>query len=144
MATFEHLPLNYKRDYIRAMVLLASADGCFLEEDRSLIVRIGRKRGLNDSLIKDVVANSAGEELLLPDSTHDRISLLFDLMQVLYADGYVDDKEVAFIRSVVARFNWDITIVDRLLHLFNFNTPTPGKWKEFVENTTEMLQVDRH
>jgi uncharacterized tellurite resistance protein B-like protein len=119
---------------MRNLISLASADGQLDDRETSVIVNIGKNRGLKEWQIDELLLDkSGGHELFLPDSAPNRMNLLFDFMQIIYADGLVSTQEVSFIRSTLERFNLRPEIADHLVDLFQYGKPTQHEWNDFVD-----------
>ncbi|HEX5168414.1 MAG TPA: hypothetical protein VFW11_04530 [Cyclobacteriaceae bacterium] len=131
---FEHQRSSFKKSYMRNLIALASADGNLDDSEASIIVNIGKDRGLKDWQIDELLKEHNGDHVLfLPDSAPNRMNLLFDFMQIIYADGLVSAHEVTFIRSTLEKFNLRPEIADHLVDLFQYGKPTQQEWSEFVD-----------
>jgi uncharacterized tellurite resistance protein B-like protein len=131
---FEHQRSSFKKSYMRNLISLASADGQLDDRETSIIVNIGKIRGLKEWQIDELLVDkSEGHELFLPDSGPNRMNLLFDFMQIIYADGLVSAQEVSFIRITLEKFNLRPEIADHLVDLFQYGKPTPQEWNDFVD-----------
>lgn len=119
---------------MRNLITLASADGQLDDGEVSLITKIGQARGLKEWQIQDLLKEEADHhELFLPESVPNRMNLLFDFMQVIYADGLVTSNEVNFIRTTLEKFNLRTEIADHLVDLFQYGKPSQQEWSEFVD-----------
>lgn len=131
---FEHQRSSFKKDYMRNLISLASADGQLDDREASVIVNIGKSRGLKEWQIDELLNGyNVDHELFLPDSVVNRMNLLFDFMQIIYADGLVSAHEVSFIRTTLEKFNLRPEIADHLVDLFQYGKPTPQEWNDFVD-----------
>ena len=134
---FEHQRFAYKRNYLRNLIFLALSDGKLDEIEQALIFRIGMKRGLDEWQITEILTEELSEEILIPESVANRMNLLFDLMQILYADGHVNTGEIEFLRSVISRSSLEEETMYDLLKLFEHNTPSPEAWQDFLNVTID-------
>ncbi|WP_333820369.1 hypothetical protein [Ohtaekwangia sp.] len=139
---FEHQRTSYKRNYLRNLICLASSDGQLDDEEKSLIQKIGTKRGLKEWQINELIENPGTCDIFLPESINNRMNMLYDLMQIIYADSLVNDREIEFITSIVDAFKLHPEIVAQLMKLFQNNAPSPSEWKEFVEFVCEDSEKD--
>jgi len=133
---FEHQRFSFKRNYLRNLIVLASADGSLDREEIDLLFKIGKKRGLKDWQIEDTLNDNSTHQIFMPESQANRMNLLYDFMEIIYADGEVNEKEVAFIYQIVISFNLPTTIASDLINMFNGGAPTPVEWLMFVESVT--------
>jgi uncharacterized tellurite resistance protein B-like protein len=136
---FEHQKTAYKRSYLANLITLASADGHLDDAERDLIIKIGRKRGLKDWQITELLTDQSNKALFLPESISNRMEMLYDLMQIVYADNAVTMNEVKYITHIVHELKLRTEIVDQLVVMFSQGTPAHQEWREFVEYVSEDL-----
>jgi len=130
---FEHQRTSYKKNYLKTLIVLASSDGLLAGVERELILRIGVKRGLKNWQIEDIMNDNSNSEVFMPESIHNRMNMLYDLMQVIYADKVVDEKEIAFMENLVEAFRLKSEIVVQLILMFEDSTPSRDEWATFTD-----------
>ena len=141
---FEHQRASYKKNYMKNLIALASSDGLLDENERELIFKIGKARGLKDWQINNLLEETTQQEkVFLPESLPNRMDLLYDFMQVIYADNEVSSSEMTFITDIVANFDLRPEIVHHLIDLFQYGTPARDEWNEFVEHISEAFLRDK-
>lgn len=133
---FEHPDVNKKRNYLRILIALACSDGVFDLEEKILIKTIGIRRGLTEGQVNELLEESSEHELFVPDASN-RMNLLYDAMQVVYADGKVTEGEVAFVTNIISALELEPQIVQDLIGLFATSTPDTAQWNEFIEDVVE-------
>lgn len=140
---FEHQRSSYKRNYLRNLIALASADGMLDDEEKALIVKIGLKRGLKEWQVNQLIEEYgiSKHEVFLPESIHNRMNMLYDLMQIIYADKKVSQREVEFMVDIVQEFQLSSEIVIHLIKLFENGVPTSDEWKDFVHFVSEAEMI---
>lgn len=132
---------NDNRNYLKNLIFLAFSDGVLDELERALIYRIGLKRGFREDQIADLLTHvSTSQQLSVPKTLSEKADLLFDFMQILYADGHVTTQEIEFMRCVITRFNFDTSIIGRLIELFRYATPTQEEWLSFIDDISGVRQ----
>jgi uncharacterized tellurite resistance protein B-like protein len=140
---FEHQKSSYKKNYLRNLIALASSDGNLDEDEKALIVKIGVRRGLKErqsiQLIQDFEQNP--QPVFLPENIHNRMNMLYDLMQVIYADNFVSHSEIDFLLNIVESFGLPADIVVEMINLFDEGTPDSLRWREFVEHITAQKEL---
>jgi uncharacterized membrane protein YebE (DUF533 family) len=131
---FEHQRSSYKKNYMRNLIVLAASDGEMDKGEMKLIFNIGRSRGLKDRQLDELLAEDlTNHELFIPEPLAGRMNLLYDFMQLAYADGIVNSEEIEFIKNIVAKFNLRQELADHLIDLFRYGAPTVDEWREFIE-----------
>ncbi|HYF67033.1 MAG TPA: hypothetical protein VD884_02805 [Ohtaekwangia sp.] len=134
---FEHQRTKYKRNYIRNLIALASTDGDLDYEEKRLILTIGLRRGLKEWQINELLEDTTNHEFFVPDSVDNRMNLLYDVMQIVYADGKVTQSEINFVKNIILALSLETEIVQDLLNLFESHTPSPAEWNDFMESVVE-------
>jgi uncharacterized tellurite resistance protein B-like protein len=130
---FEHQRTSYKRNYLRNLIALASSDGQLGTEEREMILGIGLKRGLKSWQVEALFNDPTAHEVFLPESVSNRMNMLYDLMQIIYADNNVDVKELEFLANIVEVFQLHSDVTVQLTMLFKKGTPAAEEWRAFVE-----------
>lgn len=126
---FEHQYLSYKKKHIQNLVALANSDGFMHENERALIYRLGENYGLKESQISKIIEANTKSELFVPENDNEKMDQLFDLLQMVYADGVVDDNEIVFCKDVVNKFGYKESLVDKLIDLFKKGGFSPADWE---------------
>jgi hypothetical protein len=73
----------------------------------------------------------------VPENVHNRMNLLYDVMQIVYADGKVTKQEITFVKNIISALDLPPEIVQELLNLFETQTPSPSEWNDFMESVIE-------
>jgi hypothetical protein len=139
---FEHQYLSYKKNHLKHLLALANADGNIHEKELVLLFKLGKKYGLKDWQIQNLVDSKEKFKLNIPDNFYDRMNLLYDLILMVYADGVVEKREIAFCEDVAIKFKMKKSIVKWLLENFEKGTPPPpDEWEEIREQALEKFTV---
>jgi len=142
---FEHQYLSYKKNHIKNLLALAKADGTVHEKEQKMLFKIGKKYGLKDRQVQTLMDSKEKFEINVPESHHDRMNVLYDLMLMVYADGIAEKSEIAFCEQVVKKFGMKKEIVPWLLtEVFEKGTPPPpDEWEELSELAWEKYVTKR-
>lgn len=130
---FEHQKLSFRKNYLRNLIQLASADGHLDDTEKQVLYEIGALRKLKNWQIDELLTDGTHFEVFIPDSFLNKMNLLFDLMRLIYADGVVETQEVAYIKHILSAFNLPPNVIAELLIMFKNGTPTTEVWREFTE-----------
>ena len=134
---FEHQRTSFKRNYLRNLIALASSDGSLDWEERNLIQTIGQRRGLKEWQVAELLNEQTKHEFFVPDTVGNRMNLLYDLMQIVYADGKVTKSEISFVTHVIKALQLDSEFVSELLSMFESHTPSLAEWNDFIESVVD-------
>jgi uncharacterized tellurite resistance protein B-like protein len=132
---FEHQKSSFKRNYLKNLIVLASADGALGEDERSLITKIGLRRGLKTWQIDELFSDNSDHKAFLPESMANRMNMLYDLMELVYVDRQANENEIGYIRNLLEVFQLKQHLMDELISLFKNGPPSKLDWMDFVDNT---------
>jgi len=132
---FEHQKSSFKRNYLKNLIVLASADGALGEDERSLITRIGLRRGLKTWQIDELFSDARDHQTFLPESMANRMNMLYDLMELVYVDRQANSNEILYIRNLLEVFQLKQDVMVELISLFKNGPPSKIDWMDFVDDT---------
>ena len=132
---FEHQYLSYRKNHIKNLLALAKADGTVHKKEQEMLFKIGKRYGLKDRQVQALIASDEKFTVNVPDNFHDKMNVLYDLMLMVWADGVIEKKEIAFCEDVVKKFGMKKEIVHWLLdEVFEKGTPPPRDvWDDLKE-----------
>ena len=135
---FEHQFLSFKKKSMRNLIAMAMADGSLDPEEEKFLYRVGARFGLKDRQITLLINSDKQFHLYVPESHEQRMDQLYDLMQMMYADGIVHNKEVELCEEVVSRFGYEHEMVPWLLEIFRGNEhPDIVRWRDLCEEASK-------
>jgi uncharacterized membrane protein YebE (DUF533 family) len=139
---FEHQYISYKKNHIRNLLALAKADGHMHPKEEALLYKIGKRYGLKDRQIKELIDANEKFEVIVPDNHHDKMNLLYDLIWMVFADEVIDKHEIAFCEDAVKNFGLKKELVAWLVGEFKKGTPPPpDEWEEIKKQAAEKFAV---
>lgn len=139
---FEHQYLSYKKSHIKNLLALAKVDGHMHDKEEALLYKIGKRYGLKDRQVKQLVDTDEAFKIVVPDNHNDKMNLLYDLILMVYADDVVDKHEIEFCEQAVKEFGMKKELVSWLLSLFKKGTPPPpDEWDEIKQEAKEKFTV---
>jgi len=129
---FEHQYLSYKKNHLKNLLALANADGNMHPDEEKLLFKIGKRVGLKDRQIKNLLESEEKYIVAIPDNHNDKMNLLHDLLLMIYADGKVVKTELEFFEDTVIKFGLKKEMVAWLLQVFEENgiPPSSEDWAE--------------
>jgi uncharacterized tellurite resistance protein B-like protein len=139
---FEHQYLSYKRNHIKNLMALAKIDGHVHQKEEKLLYKIGKRYGLKERQVKELIDSKERYKVNVPDNHNDKMNLLYDLLLMIYADDVVDKHEIEFFEEAVKKFGMKKETVKWLLSVFKKGTPPPvDEWEEIKKEAKEKYVV---
>lgn len=75
---------------------MAKCDNKIAKSEIECIYKIGEKKGLSRTDIYDLMRENYTGKLIIPESIDERFEMLYDMIDVMLADGIIDDQEMEF------------------------------------------------
>jgi hypothetical protein len=139
---FEHQYLSYKKNHIKNLLALARVDGHLHPKEEKLLNKIGKRYGLKERQLKEILDSKEKHKIIVPDNHNDKMNLLYDLLLMIYADEVVDKHEVEFFEDAVKKFGMKKEMVKWLFSVFQKGTPPPAdEWEEIKKEAKERFAI---
>jgi uncharacterized membrane protein YebE (DUF533 family) len=139
---FEHQYLSYKKNHIKNLLALARADGHMHPKEEALLFKIGKRYGLKERHIKELINSNEKYEVIVPDNHNDKMNLLYDLIWMVFADEVIDKHEIQFCEDAVKNFGMKTELVTWLVKEFEKGTPPPPEeWEEIKKRAKEKFAI---
>ncbi|KUG08631.1 TerB family tellurite resistance protein [Solirubrum puertoriconensis] len=133
---FESEQCKKARSHIHNLASLARVDGHIDEREMNFLVSVGKKNGLSASDVRNVVAQAQQHTLALPDNDSERFDQIFDLVDMMLADGVVDDNEMDFCIDMAEKLGFRKAIVGVLVRKISMGV-RDGLPREQIKNESE-------
>jgi len=112
---FESEQTKKVKSHLANLAALAKADGHIDEREMNFIVAVGKKNGVRADDVRTLVAGAHDRALLVPDNDSERFDQIFDLVDMMLADGIVDDNEMDFCIDMAEKLGFRKAIVGVLV-----------------------------
>lgn len=84
---------------------MAVSDGEFTLQEQEAIYRIAQQQGIDPETINNIVTE-VGPPAFSPENLEDKITFLYDLTQIAWADNKIDAAEKALMQRFVIKFGF--------------------------------------
>lgn len=85
---------------------MALSDTDFDPKEAELLYKIGLRYGLSKSVINEIVITS-GLRPVVPQTLEEKVAYLYDLAQMVWADGIVEEEERKALKKYIVRFGFE-------------------------------------
>ncbi len=131
---FEHQYLTYKRNHIKNLLALAKVDGHVHAKEEKLLFKIGKRYGLKERQVKELIESKEKFKMNVPDNHNDRMNLLYDLLLMIYADDVVDKHEIDFFQEAVKKLGMKKEMAKWLIDEFEGGAPPKGEEWDLIKH----------
>lgn len=112
---FESEETKKVKSHLTNLAALAKVDGHLDSSEIDFIVSIGTKHGMRSKDVKALLSSSQKIEFALPNNDSDRFDQIYDLVEMMLADGIVDENEMDFCIQMAARLGFKKSVVGILV-----------------------------
>ena len=112
---FENEQAKKIKGHLLNLAALAKADGHIDAREMNFILAVGKKNGVNSADVQALVSGSKGASNELPTNDSERFDQIFDLVDMMLADGVVDETEMDFCIMMAEKLGFRKAIVGLLV-----------------------------
>ncbi|TGD79577.1 TerB family tellurite resistance protein [Hymenobacter wooponensis] len=140
---FESEQTKKVKSHLMNLVALAKADGHIDEREMNFIVAVGKKNGMRADDVRTIVGNASAGTLVLPDNDSERFDQIFDLVDMMLADGVVDDNEMDFCIDMAEKLGFRKAIVGVLVRKISMGVKDCLPREQIKEETQSFLNYNQ-
>jgi len=112
---FENEQTKKIKSHLANLAALAKADGHIDAREMNFILAVGKKNGISASDVQALVSGSKTADSHLPTNDSERFDQIFDLINMMLADGIVDETEMDFCIMMAEKLGFRKAIVGVLV-----------------------------
>ncbi|WP_046243413.1 tellurite resistance TerB family protein [Hymenobacter terrenus] len=112
---FENEQAKKIKGHLLNLAALAKADGHIDAREMNFILTVGKKNGMSSSDIQALVSGAKGASNDLPTNDSERFDQIFDLVDMMLADGVIDETEMDFCIMMAEKLGFRKAIVGVLV-----------------------------
>jgi uncharacterized membrane protein YebE (DUF533 family) len=112
---FENEQAKKIKGHLCNLAALAKADGHVDDREMNFIITVGKKNGVSASEVRKLVEGNSNCLSDLPSNDSERFDQIFDLVDMMLADGIVDETEMDFCIMMAEKLGFRQAIVGVLV-----------------------------
>ncbi|CAN5742552.1 hypothetical protein BH24BAC1_BH24BAC1_01570 [soil metagenome] len=112
---FENEQVKRVKSHIQNLGALAKIDGHVDSSEMKFIISIGKKNGMKAEEVRALLANNNFSNFVLPENDSDRFDQIYDLVEMMLADGIIDDNEMDFCIEMAEKLGFRKAVVGVLV-----------------------------
>ena len=97
---------------------MAMADGDFASVERKVLYELAEKKGVTREQLNDFIVSGTAQSYV-PDTLEEKISMLYDLMKIAWADGKITPEERDMLKLFVKKFGFNVGELSDLISYFS-------------------------
>ncbi len=112
---FESEETKKLKSHLTNLGALAKIDGHVDPSEIDFIIAIGTRHGMRASEVKSLLADSSKVAHQLPSNDSERFDQIYDMVEMMLADGIVDENEMEFCIHMAAKLGFKKPVVGVLV-----------------------------
>ncbi len=104
-----------RKSHFKNLVAMMLADGVIHENEKRLLGLLGVKCGLNQAEIDEVMSNPEQVEFVRPETMHERVSQLLEMVAMMLVDGSMHPDEDTLCKSVAMKMGFRPAFVEKMV-----------------------------
>lgn len=110
---FENGERKQDKAHFRNLVMIAMSDGELSKSENDLLHKIGMDLNLTTDQVEEIIKNPEKHQITAPSDRVERFEQMINLIQVVQADGKVDDAEMKLLERIAVGIGYsDLEDVD--------------------------------
>jgi uncharacterized membrane protein YebE (DUF533 family) len=130
---FTNEKIRRKKNHLINLIALSKADGNIDINEKMLLYKVGERNGFTASQVEDLIDKSLKAQVIRPESNEERFSQVFDVVELILADGNIDEDELDFAIDYASKLGFKKEIVAVLVRKISAGL-TVGTSKEGLKN----------
>ena len=139
---FENEQAKKIKSHLLNLAALAKADGHIDAREMSFIQAVGKKNGISASEVQALVSGNKGASSHLPTNDSERFDQIFDLVDMMLADGIVDETEMEFCIMMAEKLGFRKAIVGVLVRKISQGVKDGHPRERIKEESTSFLNYN--
>lgn len=139
---FENEQAKKIKSHLLNLAALAKADGHIDARELNFITAVGKKNGISASEVQALVSGAKGSNNDLPTTDSERFDQIFDLVDMMLADGIVDETEMDFCIMMAEKLGFRKAIVGVLVRKISQGVKDGLSKERIKEESTSFLNYN--
>src|SRR6266704_2949954 len=124
LTIFDTKKSKLQKSHLKNLINLAKADGVVSDTEKEYIYKVGEKHGFKSAELDSMILESTNEEVRIPSNDSERFDQIFDLVQMMLADGSIEDSEMDFCINMAEKLGFRKAIVGILVRKISIGLTT--------------------
>lgn len=104
-----------KLSHLRNLVVLAHADGKLTKSEMAALAMFMAREGLTESDLERCIKNPSKIKFMPPQTYHQQVTYLKDMVLLMMCDGNIDKKEMALCKATAMALGFEHEVIDVMI-----------------------------
>lgn len=114
---FDHHDRKAGKEHFLHLIQVAKADGVIDKTEMDMLHKMGKRLGLTDPEIDELIDKKDSKTFIPPYSLEDKFHQLYDVVAMALADGIMFTNEIKMFKRLAIASNFEDKEADKLLNL---------------------------
>lgn len=114
---FDHHDRKAGKEHFLHLIQVAKADGVIDKTEMDMLHKMGKRLGLTDPEIDELIDKKDSKTFIPPYSLEDRFHQLYDVVAMALADGVMFTNEIKMFKRLAVASDFDDKDAEKLLNL---------------------------
>ncbi|ALJ01071.1 tellurite resistance TerB family protein [Rufibacter tibetensis] len=138
---FESEETKRLKSHIVNLGALAKIDGHIDATEMEHIISIGERKGMRAQDVRALLADSGNVKHTMPNNDLDRFDQVYDLVEMMLADGIVDDSEMEFCIDIATKMGFRKAVVGVLVKKITTGVKDGLSREEIKQEALDFLEL---
>jgi len=139
---FENEQAKKIKGHLLNLAALAKADGHIDAREMAFITAVGKKNGISAADVQALVSGAKGMSTDLPTNDGERFDQIYDLVEMMLADGVVDETEMDFCIMMAEKLGFRKAIVGVLVRKISQGVKDGHPRERIKEESNQFLNYN--
>lgn len=126
--------------HILNMFSIAMSDNEVSPEEIETLYYYALQRGIEEKEINRILENPHESRFAVPDDTESKITNLYELASIIYADGRIDVREIQTFRSIAREMGFNSEIAHKLVNRLIGHLQSSTDLETIIPDILSLLQ----
>ena len=139
---FENEQAKKIKSHLLNLAALAKADGHIDAREMAFITAVGKKNGISSADVQALISGAKGGSTDLPTNDAERFDQIYDLVDMMLADGVVDETEMDFCIMMAEKLGFRKAIVGVLVRKISQGVKDGQSRERIHDESNEFLNYN--
>jgi uncharacterized tellurite resistance protein B-like protein len=101
---FESKAKKKVKSHLTNLAALANSDGSMHDKEVEFLEKLANKNGIEKDALHHIIRGTKSHQLVIPDNNSEIFDQIYDLVQMMLADGILEESEMELCQQIAVKF----------------------------------------